>query len=103
MNPFSNQPSKKSKVGLNKQPILLIRFYGKAFMKKDKKQLFRIFATIGVIWTIFIALILVYLTYQKYEQVKELALLEAKTSINKDIAFRKWVATHGGVYVPITA
>ncbi|OHD85157.1 MAG: hypothetical protein A2Y52_04180 [Sulfuricurvum sp. RIFCSPLOWO2_02_43_6] len=72
-------------------------------MKKDKKQLFRIFATIGVIWTIFIALILVYLTYQKYEQVKELALLEAKTSINKDIAFRKWVATHGGVYVPITA
>lgn len=72
-------------------------------MQRDKKQLFKIFATIGVVWTLFIALIIVYLTYQKYEQIEALALLEAKTSINKDIAFRKWVATHGGVYVPITA
>lgn len=71
-------------------------------MSTDKKQLFNIFTVIGVVWTLFIALILIYLTYQKYEQVEELALLEAKTSINKDIAYRKWVATHGGVYVPIT-
>ncbi len=71
-------------------------------MQTDKKQLFKIFTTIGVMWTLFVALILSYLTYQKYEQVEELALLEAKTSINKDIAYRKWVATHGGVYVPIT-
>lgn len=71
-------------------------------MKTDKKQLFKIFATIGVIWTLFIALMIVYLTYQKYQQIEALALLEAKTSTNKDIAFRKWVATHGGVYVPIT-
>lgn len=71
-------------------------------MQKDKKQLFNIFAFIGVIWTLFIVLIITYLTYQKYEQVKDLALLEAKTSTNKDIAYRKWVATHGGVYVPIT-
>lgn len=71
-------------------------------METDKKQLFKIFTTIGAIWTLFIALILSYLTYQKYEQIEELALLEAKTSINKDIAYRKWVATHGGVYVPIT-
>jgi len=71
-------------------------------MQKDKKQLFNIFAFIGVIWTLFVVLIITYLTYQKYEQVEDLALLEAKTSTNKDIAYRKWVATHGGVYVPIT-
>lgn len=71
-------------------------------MPKDKKQLLTIFIFIGVTWTLFIVLILAYLTYQKYEQTESLALLEAKTSTNKDIAYRKWVATHGGVYVPIT-
>lgn len=71
-------------------------------MKTDKKQLFNIFTTVGALWTLFIALIITYLTYQKYEQIEALALLEAKTSTNKDIAYRKWVATHGGVYVPIT-
>ena len=71
-------------------------------MHTDRKQLFNIFTIISVVWTLFIALIVFYLTYQKYEQIEDLALLEAKTSINKDIAYRKWVATHGGVYVPIT-
>ena len=71
-------------------------------MKSQEEQLSKIFIGIGVIWTFFIALMIVYLTYQRYQQVQELALLEAKTSTNKDIAYRKWVATHGGVYVPIT-
>lgn len=71
-------------------------------MRSQKKQLSKIFVIVGVIWTCFIALIIIYLTYQKYQQVQALALLEAKTSTNKDIAYRKWVATHGGVYVPIT-
>lgn len=71
-------------------------------MKSQKKQLSKIFIIVGVTWTFFIALMIVYLTYQKYQQVQALALLEAKTSTNKDIAYRKWVATHGGVYVPIT-
>ena len=71
-------------------------------MQTDKKQLFKIFLMIGIVWTFFIVLIIAYLTYQKYDQIEQLALLEAKTSINKDIAYRKWVATHGGVYVPIT-
>lgn len=71
-------------------------------MQTDKKQLFKIFSNIAIIWSILIGLMIGYLVYQKYEQVKNLALLEAKTSINKDIAFRKWVATHGGVYVPIS-
>lgn len=71
-------------------------------MSTDKKQLFNIFIIIGFFWTLFILLIISYLTYQKYEQIESLALLEAKTSTNKDIAYRKWIATHGGVYVPIT-
>lgn len=72
-------------------------------MQTDQKQLSKVFGTIGAVWTLFIVLMIAYLTYQKYEQVEALALLEAKTSTNKDIAFRKWVATHGGVYVPITS
>ena len=35
--------------------------------------------------------------------VNENALMAARAYINKDISFRKWGASHGGVYVPPTA
>ena len=31
-----------------------------------------------------------------------MALNEAKVSVKKDLAYRTWVASHGGVYVPVT-
>lgn len=72
-------------------------------MTSQKEQLSKIFTIITVIWTLLIIIMIAFLTYQKYQQTEALALLEAKTSTNKDLAYRKWVATHGGVYVPITA
>ncbi|HZF70182.1 MAG TPA: response regulator, partial [Sulfuricurvum sp.] len=70
-------------------------------MKLQEEQLSKVFLIIAIIWTLFIAFMVAFLAYQKYQQTISLALLEAKTSTNKDLAYRKWVATHGGVYVPI--
>ncbi len=37
------------------------------------------------------------------QNVIELARTEARSHFNKDLAYRRWVSMHGGVYVPITA
>ncbi|EHP30379.1 metal dependent phosphohydrolases (HDIG & GGDEF domains) [Sulfurimonas gotlandica GD1] len=44
----------------------------------------------------------VVLMYQDYAYANVLAKHEAVVSVNKDLAYRSWVASHGGVYVPIT-
>jgi len=36
------------------------------------------------------------------EHSDELLLRDAHSIFHKDITFRKWIAMHGGVYVPIT-
>ncbi|MDA3908236.1 MAG: DUF3365 domain-containing protein, partial [Sulfurimonas sp.] len=40
--------------------------------------------------------------YQDYAYADLLAKNEAVVSVNKDLAYRSWVSSHGGVYVPIT-
>ncbi|MGD2118612.1 MAG: EAL domain-containing protein [Chromatiales bacterium] len=36
------------------------------------------------------------------QQIMEQAYAEARANLNKDITFRRWGTTHGGVYVPVT-
>lgn len=40
--------------------------------------------------------------YRDYDYATILAKNEAVVSVKKDLAYRKWVSSHGGVYVPIT-
>ncbi|MFZ2890716.1 HD domain-containing phosphohydrolase, partial [Sulfuricurvum sp.] len=67
----------------------------------EKRQITKIFLALSIIWTILISFFIGYIIYQKYNEIKSLALLEARTGINKDLAFRTWVASKGGVYAPI--
>lgn len=39
--------------------------------------------------------------YDNFKYADSLAKNEAEVSVKKDLAFRSWVASHGGVYVPI--
>jgi len=41
--------------------------------------------------------------FHNYRDADHIASESAKTSVNKDLAFRSWVASHGGVYVPVTS
>ncbi len=53
-----------------------------------------------VLWTIVIAGSLAWDIHHENKDAIELAKNEAKTIFRKDLAFRTWAASHGGVYVP---
>ena len=54
------------------------------------------------VWTILMLSVVVISVYQEYNYADILAKNEAIVSVKKDLAYRSWVASHGGVYVPIT-
>jgi len=62
----------------------------------------RIFYTVLLVWTILLLGAASVIVYDNYGYADSLAKNEAVVSVKKDLAFRYWVASHGGVYVPIT-
>lgn len=67
----------------------------------EKRQLAKVFILLAFIWTVLIAIFIAIMVYQKHRVIESLALLEARTGINKDLALRSWLSSKGGVYVPI--
>ncbi|MFA6921204.1 MAG: diguanylate cyclase [Gallionella sp.] len=50
-------------------------------------------------WSVLVAGSLVWNIRQEAQETMGMAIATARTNISKDISFRKWVASHGGVYV----
>ena len=55
-----------------------------------------------VIWTVVIAVSLVWNIYQIDSNIKESAKIQARSSFQRDVTYRKWNAAHGGVYATIS-
>jgi len=53
-------------------------------------------------WTLLLILLFGVIAERIYTYAEYIAIQNAKTSVNKDLAYRTWVASHGGVYVPVT-
>lgn len=53
-------------------------------------------------WTILLALSCWLVLRAEHREMLALAAMEARTSIDKDLLYRRWAAGHGGVYVPVT-
>ncbi len=72
---------------------------------KTKAQPIRLkkyfWAAVGV-WTAVIAAVFVWNYVQLRPGILDMARIEARTSFEKDVFYRKWNAMHGGVYVPVT-
>jgi len=66
------------------------------------KKLNRYYMNILIIFTGVVILSLGWDLYNESEHHKNSALEHAKNSFAKDMMFRNWVASHGGVYVPPT-
>ena len=60
------------------------------------------FAVMAVIWSLLAGLSLAWNLKQVDEAILATATAAARATIDKDVAFRKWGASHGGVYVPVT-
>ena len=63
----------------------------------------RTFAFLFGTWTLIVAGILGVTLYFSIHEEREIALNRAMDSYHKDLAYRKWAAERGGVYVPLDA
>jgi len=70
-------------------------------MQSKRKYLSSLTKLLYVSWTLLLLFILAIISERTYTYAKYIAVQEAKTSVNKDLAYRSWVASHGGVYVPV--
>ncbi|EKD27275.1 MAG: hypothetical protein ACD_79C00773G0002 [uncultured bacterium] len=68
--------------------------------KFSTKNLF--FFVIIFIWIFVNSLSLFWNINQARNSSRDLAIAEARSSFNKDLVYRRWAASHGGVYVPPT-
>ncbi|TKB06030.1 PAS domain-containing protein [Desulforhopalus sp. IMCC35007] len=57
---------------------------------------------LGIFWCLAIGTSLWWNLNNHRESIQELAATEARTSLDKDILYRRWVAGHGGIYVPVS-
>lgn len=56
-----------------------------------------------LIWSAIIVCILAWDWHDAHKHAEVLARMEARIHFNKDLSFRRWATSHGGVYVPIDA
>ncbi len=71
-------------------------------MKRPDKNSNLLFLGIALIWTVLIVSLLTSELNSSYQAVIDSAKIEGKASFNKDLVYRRWAASHGGVYVPVT-
>ena len=62
----------------------------------------RIVYTIIFIWSVIIFGAMGIKIFSHYSLANQLVENEAIVSVKKDLAYRSWVSSHGGVYVPVT-
>ncbi len=66
------------------------------------KLLTNVTLVIMLVWTLLLGFFAYSNISHVYQYADDLALQEARVSVKKDFAYRSWVASHGGVYVPVT-
>ncbi|MEA3491581.1 MAG: HD domain-containing protein [Campylobacterota bacterium] len=71
-------------------------------MSYKSKIINSVFWTTVIVWSLVVFVFMIVVIRENYQDADIFALNEARTSTKKDLAFRSWVASHGGVYVPIT-
>jgi two-component system, sensor histidine kinase and response regulator len=62
----------------------------------------RYFAASLLLWTVLVGSSLLWNIHVKHEHIFEAATLEAQALTEKDILYRRWNNSFGGVYVPVT-
>ncbi|MBT3203186.1 MAG: DUF3365 domain-containing protein [Gammaproteobacteria bacterium] len=70
----------------------------------SRKIIFVKYFALGILftWSLILLVFGVIEKNDEYSYAEKLALNEAQVSVKKDLAYRAWVSSHGGVYVPIT-
>jgi two-component system cell cycle sensor histidine kinase/response regulator CckA len=67
---------------------------------KERTLLSRYFLTLLILWTVLVGLVLAWSLLRQKHETSEVACIQARHSIEKDLVYRRWATGHGGVYVP---
>ena len=70
-------------------------------MNQKKKFIFILRRSLYFVWSLLLLGIFLVIVERLYSYAEYIATQEAMTISNKDLAYRSWVASHGGVYVPV--
>ncbi|MEI6135577.1 MAG: SpoIIE family protein phosphatase [Desulfomonile sp.] len=62
----------------------------------------RYLAIIGIVWTAAVSASFVWNWFEVDAKTLEAARIQARSSFEKDVMYRRWNAGHGGIYVPVT-
>jgi two-component system, cell cycle sensor histidine kinase and response regulator CckA len=62
----------------------------------------RYFVTQLMLWTALVAAFLSWSLLRLRHENEEMARIQARHSVDKDLVYRRWVASRGGVYVPLS-
>jgi signal transduction histidine kinase len=55
-----------------------------------------------ILWTVLVGSILLWSLFRQKHETEQVARIQARSSFEKDLVYRRWAASHGGIYVPIT-
>lgn len=68
----------------------------------EESRLNRYVWLLFLFWTLAIGVLLGWSLFENQRDMQHIALAQARTHFNRDLAFRSWVASNGGIYVPQT-
>lgn len=71
-------------------------------MKVSATQIERFAWALATVWTVVVAASVVWNMDHGKQMALEAARIQAQTSYEKDIIYRRWNAMHDGIYVPVT-
>ena len=54
------------------------------------------------LWTLLVGSVLLWSLFQERIGTEETTRIQARSAFEKDLVYRRWVASHGGIYVPAT-
>ena len=74
----------------------------KLFPKLVSKEVNLLLLWITLFWTIALLSSLIWNIAENHQTAEDIALVHARKSFEKDLLARRWNASHGGVYVPVT-
>lgn len=69
----------------------------------NQYSLARRYGFAAIAWSVLLAALLAWDLYDARQDTLSIAASAARSNIHKDMAFRQWATSHGGVYVPPTA
>lgn len=67
--------------------------------ENEELRLRRYVFLLSLFWTLAIAALLGWSLFESQRDMRAIALAQARTHFNRDVAFRSWVAANGGIYV----